>query len=265
MTSALTSRPEQVRPGTATVLARTSAAEWSRIWTVRSSWWFLLAAAVVVLGLSTIIGYDATDEAPGDAPPEGVWIASQATGMIALFGMLAMAVVTATADHGNGGIVPTLQWTPRRAVLLAARSGVIVVTTTLLGLLLVVTGCVLIGLIAPDIGLPVAEGVETAATLAFVYLTGTCLAVGLSLLLRSTAGALVSVLALMLVLPLLVAQFPYEWAQTLSDLMPGKSALYLVSDEPGMTATQTRTTLASWAVGALVLGGWRLLRTDADR
>jgi ABC-2 type transport system permease protein len=100
-----------------------------------------------------------------------------------------------------------------------------------------------------------------------VYVAGALLAVGLGLVLRSTAGALVSVIALMLVLPMLVAQLPYEWAVTLSANLPGSGALYLIFGEgprDDMTTTSARLTLAAWAGAALLAGGWRLLRTDAD-
>jgi hypothetical protein len=49
----------------------------------------------------------------------------------------------------------------------------------------------------------------------------------------------VTVIALVLVLPMLLAQLPYDWAVDLSAL-----------------------TLAAWAVTALLAGSWRLLRTD---
>ena len=247
------------------VTARTARAEWSRIWSVRASWALLTVTAVVVLGLSTILAIDVRDLARADLPEEGAWAGGQITGLLGMFLVLALAAVTATADHGTGGIVPTLQWTPRRGVLLTARTAVLVAASTALGVLLVVAGCVLISLVAPDMGLAPADGTHVVGRIAFVYLTGTALAVGLGLFLRSTAGALVSVIALMLVLPLVIAQFPYEWAQTIADLLPGRGAIVLIADEDVMPVTEARLTLAGWAVAAVVAGGWRLLRTDADR
>ena len=97
---------------------------------------------------------------------------------------------------------------------------------------------------------------------------GALLAVGLALVLRSTAGGLVTVIALVLVLPPLMAQLPYDWAVTLSSLMPGSSALFLIFGEgpsDDMTTTSTRLTLAAWGLTALLAGGWRLMRTDANR
>ena len=251
-----------------TVLARTSRAEWSRIWSVRSSWIFALATTVAVVGISALIGSDIANDPSGPPPGANVWDGSQPTRMFALFGILATSVVTSTADHGTGGIVPTLQWTPRRGVLLAARAGVIAATTTLLGVLLVTAASVVVLAFLPELGFSVGDGARIVGGLGFVYASGALLAVGLGLVLRSTAGGLVTVLALVLILPLLLAQLPYDWSVNLSALMPGSGALYLMFGEgpsDDMTTTSARLTLAVWAAAALVAGGWRLMRTDANR
>ena len=103
-------------------------------------------------------------------------------------------------------------------MLLAARAGVVVVTTTVLGVLLVAAASLVVWSFLPELGLPVGEGCEALGGLGFVFATGALLAVGLGLVLRSTAGALVSVIALVLVLPPLLAQLPYDWAVDLSAL-----------------------------------------------
>jgi len=251
---------------TATLLARTARAEWARIWSVRSSWVLALVTAVAVLGLGAIIGSDAAEEGPpADAT---AWDGGRFTAMFALFGVLAMAVVTSAADHGSSGILPTLQWTPRRGALLAARAGVIVATTTLLGTALVTAACLVVRLLVPEVGLPAGEGAEILGAVGFVLASGGLLAVGLGLLLRSTTGALVSVIALVLVLPPLLANLPYGWATDVSAALPGSSALYLVAEEgpsDETTTTSARLTLSAWALAALLAGGWRLLRTDATR
>ncbi|CAA9360262.1 MAG: hypothetical protein AVDCRST_MAG34-2408 [uncultured Nocardioidaceae bacterium] len=253
---------------TTVLLARTGRAEWGRVWSVRSSWIFALVTAVAVVGLGTIIGFDSADDPSGVPADVSAWDGGRLTGMFALFGILAMSVVASTADYGTGGIVPTLQWTPRRGVLVAARTGVIVATTTLLGVLLVAAASVVVWACLPELGLPVSEGAETLGGLGLVYACGAVLAVGLGLLLRSTAGGLVSVIALVLVLPPLLAQLPYDWAVEISAHMPGSAALYLIFGEgpsDDMTTASTRLTLGAWAVTALSAGGLRLLRTDANR
>ena len=249
------------------VLGRAGSAEWSRLWSVRSTWIFTVVTAVVVVGFGTILGYDASTSS-GPPPGATAWDGGRLAGMFALFGVLALSVVTSTADHGTGGIVPTLQWTPRREVLFAARIGVIVVTTTVLGVVLLAVASLVIWTFVPEVGLPFGEGAETLGGLGYVLGAGAMLAVGLGLALRSTAGALVSVVALLLVLPFVLAQVGYDWAVTTAAHLPGAGALFLIfgegpSDE--MTTTSARVTLAVWAVVAVVAGGLRLLRSDADR
>jgi len=253
---------------TAIVLARTSRAEWSRIWSVRSSWILTAVTAVAVIGIGSLIGHDAAGDPSGVPAEASGWDGGQQTAMFALFGILALAAVTSTADHATGGIVPTLQWTPRRGVLLVARIGVSVATATLLGLLLVAAASVMVRAFLPRVGLPLAEGAEVLGGLAFVFATGALLAAGLGLTLRSTAGALVTVIALVLVLPFFLAQLPYDWSLDLATIMPGSGALFLIFGEgpsDDMTTASARLTLAAWAVGALLMGGWRLIRSDANR
>jgi hypothetical protein len=252
----------------ATVVARTGRAEWTRIWSVRSSWLLVLVTALAVLGLGTLVGLDAANDLSGAPPDASAWDGGKPSAMFALFGVLALSVVTSTADHTTGAIVPTLQWTPRRGALLAARAGTIVATLTVVGVLLVTAACVVIWAFVPSVGLPASDGAELVGGLALVYSSSALLGVGLGLFLRSTAGGLVTVIALVLVLPPLLANLPYDWAVTLSSLMPGSNVLFLIFGEgpsDDMTTGSSRTLLAAWAAVALVAGGWRLVRTDAHR
>ncbi|SDP38865.1 ABC-2 family transporter protein [Pedococcus dokdonensis] len=251
-----------------TALVRNGRAEWTRIWSVRSSWILVLTTAAAVLGIGTIIGLDTADDPSGLTPGSTAWEGITPTAMFALFGVLATAVVTGTADHGTGAIVPTLQWTPRRGVLLASRVGVVVGTVSALGTLLVAGAALIVRVLVPAVDLPLGDGVSFLGGLLFVYATGSALGVGLGLLLRNTAGALVTVIGLVLVLPPLVANLPYDWAATLSASLPGSCALFLIFGEgpsDDVTVTSARITLLLWAAGALAAGGWRLVRHDAQR
>jgi hypothetical protein len=250
------------------VLARAARAEHARVWSVRSSWILAAVTAVAVVGLGALVGQDAAQDPSGVPRDASAWDGAQPAAMFALFGILALAVITSTADHATGAIVPTLQWTPRRAVLLAARTGVLVLTLTALAVLLVAAAGVVVWLFVPGLGLPLDQGARFLGGLALVDASGALLAVGLGLALRSTAGGLVTVLALVLVLPPLLANLPYEWATTITTLLPGSNVLYLLFGEgpsDDMTVTSARLTLLAWAAGALVAGGWRLVRSDASR
>jgi hypothetical protein len=251
-----------------TTLGRTGRAEWARIWTVRSSWLFAVALTVVVIGFGFIIGSDAAGDPGNVTPGSTAWDGARFSGLFAMFGVVAFAVVVATADHATGGIVPTLQWTPRRGVLLAARAVVVAGATTVLALLLMTVSAGVVWSFVPHLGLPVGDGADMLGEMAYILASGALLGVGLGLVTRSTAAALVSALALMLIGPLLLAQLPYDLTREIATHLPGSGALFLVFGEgpsDDMTTTSARVTLGAWAAALLVAGGWRLLATDADR
>ena len=252
----------------ATVMARASRAEWSRIWSVRSSWAFAGFISLAIIGLGVLVGIDLANSPNAGGGGETAWDAAGFTAMFTLFGTVAWAVVTGTADHSTGAIVPTLQWTPRRGVLLAARSGVIALTVTAIGIALVVAASVVVRLLAPDFGLPLDQGLDKVGDLVVVLGCGALLGIGLGLATRSTAAALVLAIALLLVLPLIVGSLPFDWAATVSSRLPGSGALFLIFGDgpPGdLTPTSARVTLVVWAVAAIAAGGWRLLRSDASK
>jgi len=247
---------------TGRVVARTCAAEWTRLWTVGSTWWSVAAAAVVMVGLGAIAGFD-TDTG-GIA-----WQAARISAVPAQFALLALALTAVTADHATGGIVPTLQWTPRRGVLFLARTLVAVGTAAVLAVLLgTAASLVATAAAGPNLELPVGEGVDALGMVAVVVGAGAALAVGLGFLLRSTAGGLVSVFLLLLVLPALMPQLGYGWLTTAADRLPGTGVLFLLLGEPlgrGLTTTSAVLTMLAWAGGALLLGWLRFSRTDANR
>jgi len=251
----------------ARVLARTCAAEWTRLWTVKATWWFLAAAAVTTVGLGTVAGLDAAGnpQAQGDS----AWAAASFTAYPAQFALLGLVLVSVTSDYATGGVVPALQWTPRRTTLFLARTGVAAGAATILGVLLALASA-MAGFAAAGSALllPWDEGLEVLADVGFVFAAGTLLAAGLGFLLRNTAGALVSVFLVILVLPLLLPQFGYRWLTALADLLPGTNALFLLVGEPadrGITGASAMLTMLAWAGALLVLGWLRLLRDDANR
>ncbi|MCW2814458.1 MAG: conserved rane protein of unknown function [Nocardioides sp.] len=250
--------------GTSTLLLRTCAAEWSRLWTVRTTWWFVVAATVGVLGLGTLLGFESASD-PAALQGQPAWDNAQVLMMPAQLVLLGLVVLAVTADHATGGIVLSLQWTPRRTVLFVARALVTVTTATGLGVLLMVGAAVLADATAGSaLTLPADEGVPAVGEVGLVLLAGSSLAVGLGSVLRSTAGALIAVFLLVVVLPLVLPLFG-ERVQELADALPGAGAIFLLTGSGDMSTTSSVVVLTAWAVGALVLGCLRLVRDDADR
>ena len=250
------------------VLARTCRAEWTRLWTVRGTWWFAVVAAVAMVGLGLIAGNDAAGDV---VPPVGepAWVAPSIAALPTQLALLALALTAVTADYATAGIVPTLQWTPRRTTLFVARVLVVVGTATLLGMLLAVaSGAAAFSMASDILELPVDEGIDVVGTAGLVFCAGSALAAGSGFMLRSTAGALIAVFLLVLLLPLALPQFPYEWMLDLASVLPGTGAIFLLTGESigeDMTRTSAIITMVAWASGALVLGWLRLVRDDANR
>ena len=262
-----TSKADDVRDDVSTgrLFARTCAAEWTRLWTVRSTWWFLAAAIVVLVGLGALLGFESAAD-PVELHGEPAWTTARFVAMPAQFAFLALALVAVTSDYATGGIVTTLQWTPRRAVLFLGRTIVTVATATGLGVLLTVVSAVAAFTTAGSaLTLPLDEGIDMLGRVALVFGAGTLLVVGLGFLLRNTAAALISGFLLILILPLLLPVFG-GWMKAVVETLPGSGAIYLlIAQGSGMTTTSSVVALFSWATGLLLLGSLRLLRDDANR
>lgn len=265
-TPALRDLPAPGPVGRGRLLARTCRAEWTRVWTVRSTWWFVAVATLALVGLGALLGLEAASDPP-EVQGEPAWLTAQFMAVPAQFAFLGLAVLSVTSDHATGGIVPTLQWTPRRGVLAAARTLVVAGVATGLGLVLAVAAAVAAWTTAGGaLTLRAGDAADSLGRVAAVYACGALLGIGLGLLLRSTAGAVIAVFLLVLVLPLLLPQFG-EWTAAVARCLPGSGAFWVLTggEVPGMTRTSSTAVLTGWAAGALALGTLRLLRDDADR
>ncbi|MCF6743982.1 hypothetical protein E9529_06780 [Blastococcus sp. KM273128] len=249
-------------PGTATVLARAAGAEWVRLRTVRTTWWCLLAAAVATVGIGTLAALDEAEMAAAIGSTAAATVAGEYGTMVGQFALLLVVLLAVTSEYGSGAIAPTLQWTPRRGVLLAARVAVPIAVATAVGVLLALVADVLAKLLAPDLVLSSGELTGSLGGVAAVLVAGGVLTAGLGFLMRSTAAALATVFLLQLVLPALLPAFG-ELAADVGELLPGTGAVWVLIDALGITAGHATTLLVGWSAAALVAGGWALLRRDA--
>ncbi len=173
-------------------VARITAAEWSRIWSVRSSWVLAAVTSAAVVAFGALVGYSTPDDLSTVTPGSTAWDGGQPSALLALFGILAFAAVTATADYGNGAIITTLQWTPQRRLFFLARSGVIVLAATALATGLVAAAALTVRAFLPALALTPADAVGVLGGLAVLFACATLMTVGFGFVCRSTAGTLVT-------------------------------------------------------------------------
>lgn len=244
---------------TATVFGRAAAAEWTRLWTLRSTWWSVLVATALMLFVGAAAGSGHTGEDP--AP---IWHAAQFAIVPAQFAFLLAVVLAVTGEHATGAIRSSLQWVPRRSVLFAARALVPVAFAAACAVVAAAAADVVawafLGQAAEVVGGDIAASL---ARIAAVVAFGSVLAVGVGLLLRSTAGALTTIFLLIFALPVALGNTGVRSLIAVSDSLPGRAIVsLLVVDEVELTAAATATVMIAWTAAAMVAGAWSLIRRD---
>ena len=254
--------------GPAVVAGRVARAEWTRLRTVRTTWWCLLATAVTVVGMATLLGLDVAGDQAAGVERTSPWPPATLAGELALlvgqFGLLALVLLAVTSEHGTGSIATSLQWTARRRTLLLVRTAVATLTAVVAGVLLVATADVVAWAVAPVLALEGGDLAGSLLTVTGVLAGGSLLAAGLGFLLRSTAGALVGVFLLVLVLPVVLPAFGIDWLETVGAHLPGGATAHLLGQEvPQLSRTSAAVVLVAWSAAATAAGAASFLRRDA--
>jgi len=219
--------------------------EWTKLATVRSTWW-CVAIYVVVVGATGWLAA-ATTHTAADA---GSALSAAFTGFG--FGQLVLVVLgvlAVSAEFGTGMALASLTAVPRRSRLLAAKTLVVAaVCAVLTAVLAVVCAFGARTLTAVPGGLPFGSadvlrpmGVQVAAAV----LVGV-LGLGLGALVRSTAGGVGLGLALVLVLPLVLALAGGRVGGRVSQALPA-----LRVGEDTFLAVPT-----GWVAGLAVAAAW---------
>jgi ABC-2 type transport system permease protein len=192
-------------------------AEWTKLRTLTSTGWLLLATVAVTaaVGLAVTASLDYTHcGQPCTLDTPKLSLAGVRLGQIAI---VTLAVLTATAEYSTRTIQPTLLAVPRRFPVVLAKLGILAVLGAGAGIL-GVAGSLLAGrTVLPGNGFTAAHGfpalsladdlTRRAAIGTVLYVTLIALlGAGLGLLIRDTAGALTAALAVLFGSPV-VAMF----------------------------------------------------------
>jgi hypothetical protein len=198
--------------------------EWTKLRTLRSSHWILLAAVVAMAGFGALLSAayarhltPASRAAldPASYSESGFFLAQLAVGVL---GMLMM-----TGEYATGSIRSTLAAAPQRVTVLAAKAAVFTLAAFLTGLAASSAAFVLGQAIFAG------KGIEThlgAGTLRPVFGVALYLAVfgllslGLGALIRRTAGAVAILVALLVFLPASVGALPAAWRNDVNPYLP---------------------------------------------
>lgn len=255
----------------------TIASEWTKLWSVRSTWWCLFGAAGLMALYSVPLGFDAASPNPNMSHADQLLhVEDVATAglLFTQFALIAMALLTVTAEYASGSMRTTLQCEPRRGRVLVAKLLVVEVVALVAGALLAFLGAGLGYLTAGDYGVFDISSVAAVAGKVSVYMgVVVALAIGLAVALRSTAGALVVAFLALFLLPMVLMMSGMDLMTDVSYYLPGTAGteylgvgiatLFGLADGLPYDATGGLGLFAAWSVVTLLAGYVVFRRRDA--
>jgi ABC-type transport system involved in multi-copper enzyme maturation permease subunit len=264
------------RPAYRVTGPRVLRSEWTKLWSLRSTW-ITLALGLVFLVAFGLIAAAQFKSRSGSGGPMDDDFAHATAVSLALFGLnfaqLALGVlgVLVTAgEYSTGMIRSTLAAVPRRLPALWSKSVVFGVVALVVGLVGVFVTFVIAGGIVS--GTPAAmtlsdPGVVRSLLGAGLYL-GLVGVIGTALgaLLRSVAGGIAMLVGALMLIPGLMSLLPASWQDHIGPYLPGNAgqAMFaLTHDSTSLSPVAGLAVFLGWTVLALAGAAYRLKRADA--
>jgi ABC-2 type transport system permease protein len=232
--------------------------EWTKARTVRSTMWTLLAAAVLAIGLGALISAVAAHHyAQSAASSKLTWdpTSISASGFsIAQLAVGVLGVLLITSEYSTHSIVGTLSAVPRRERLLAAK-GLVVFALLFVFVEIVAFAAFFIGQALISGHAPSAtiggHGVLRALIGGGLYGAGIgVLGLAFGAILRSAAGAISVLVALLFVFPGIIAALPASVEHTVEKFWPTEAGSQIGSV---VRTAHTLSPLAGFGVFCLFL------------
>jgi len=259
----------------AVTLARVVRSEWTKLHTLRSTRWSLLAAVLGMAGLGPAVAavqmsrwgqlgaeershFDAIDAGVG-----GYHLAQLAIGVL--------GVLVITGEYSTGMIRSSFMAVPRRLPVLWAKLLVFSAVTFALMLVSTIVSFYAVQAIVTQHDQQVGLGAPNAlraiiGTALFLTVLGV-LAVGLGALVRNTAGGIASFVAILFVLPGVVALLPSTTADHVNPYLPLNAGSAVATSRFDSTHHLAPwagfTVFAVYAVVVVIVAAFGLLRRDA--
>jgi hypothetical protein len=252
--------------------------EWTKFRSLRSTIWTLTIAVVLTIGMGALFTgvsasqwsqYSPADKATFD--PIGVSLGGFLFSQLAL-GVLAVLLIT--GEYATGMIRASLTAVPRRLPVLWGKLGVF--AGVVFGIALVMSavafalGQALLHSTGVSVGLG-SDGALRSVVGAALYVTvAGAVAMGLGALLRNTAAAITTFVAVFFLLPPLTSLLPSSWSSHIAPYLPSNAggAIWGFGSGGGDGANSLGPwtgfgLLCLYAVVVIAAGAWRLHRSDA--
>lgn len=252
---------------------RVFASEWTKLRSVRSTRYALLAAVLLSIALAAIFStVIVTRGAQMDAREMEHFTALGASMVGLNFAQLAIGVLGVLifgAEYSTGMIRSSFLAVPRRLPVLWAKTGVFAAVT----LILMVPSALAAFFVsqwilsAKDLQIAFSQpGVARAVIGAGLYLTAlSVLALGIGAIVRNTAGGIAVFAGVLFVVPPLMNVLPASWSDAISPYLPSNAGQQIMSivQDPNMLSPWTGFALfCGYAAVALGIAAVLLVRRD---
>jgi ABC-2 type transport system permease protein len=210
--------------------------EFTKIRSVRSTYWTLLVLVVVTVGFGALASYGATRGPHGpffDATQRslgGLYISQLVIGVL--------GVLVISSEYSTGMIRTTLTTMPRRGLMIAAKALVFTIVAFITGLITCFAsfflGQAIMSSSSYHISVSLSQPNVLRAVIGGALFLTACglLAFGLGLLMRHTAGAITTVVGLLFVVTILVNLLPSSWQNDVDKWMPADAGTQIWSTIP---------------------------------
>ncbi len=243
-------------------------AEWTKLTSLRSTTWALLATVVGTLAVCVFSAHSATHHPARwyqGFDPTNQTMAGLALGSLVI-GILGILVIT--GEYGTGTMRSSLAATPQRSVLLSAKVIVVGLLALVLGEVLSFGSYFVGSAVLSSGGAPTATlgqpgvlraVVESGAYLALVALFG----LGLGTIIRHTAGAIAAFVGATLLLPILLQHGNGSPGRFAPEVIYANSVAAVVPQPGFLSATLGFLLMSAYTAAVIWLGAVLLRRRDA--
>lgn len=261
------------------------AAEWTKIWSLRSTYWVFGAGALFLIGVCTSAAINDYNNLPHFAaepnfgkfgppfdPLQDAFIDSAYRILVLAAG--SVGAITLVGEYSSGLIRTTFAAIPARRSVVAAKALVATVVTLVAGAVIAglsfgITQAILSG---RHVGDSISDPGVFRAVAASALLAPVCALVGIAIgsLVRHSAGTVLTTVGVLLLLPVLVDSSRHRWTADLHNAMPIVAWSRLI-DAKGIhsgygaypaTITGSWIVYAGWSAGAVLLTMFVVHRRD---
>jgi ABC-2 type transport system permease protein len=269
--SALSAAP---RPDLKVTQARVIRSEWTKLRSVRSTYWTLFVTLLLVIGIGCLVCVIFNARWPHLAPHERANFDALRASLVGVnFAQLAvgvLGVLVITAEYTTGMIRATLSAVPKRLPALWAKTLVFAGVALILSLpaVFIVFFAGQAILTGQHINTSISHpGVLRSVIGAALYLMVMgVFGLGLGAILRSTAGGISALAGIVFVLPPIITLFPSSFANSVSPYLPSNAggALWTIKPDANTLAPWAGfAVFCGWAIASIVIAAFLLRRRDA--